>query len=438
MKIETYLDKDYSNSALYICYRSIASYIDGLKPSHRKIVYTIKKQNITKEQKVSTLASAVIGETEYLHGDTSMQGSIVTLAQSFTGANNLPLLSPEGNFGTRMLPSPSASRYIFTKKTEDFDKIFRAEDDEILISQEFEGSKIEPKYYLPTLPMILINGSEGIGVGYAQKILPRSPEGIKTVLIAILKNKSYDSSLLYPWFHDFRGKISKVDENVWMIEGLITKTDATTLEISELPIGYSLTSYIKVLKSLKEKEIIKGYTDLSENDQFKFKISVNRSFFNNPQDTWLDLFKLRIKITEIFTCIDENNSIRIFESAESLLKSYIEIKRRFLGKRKTAMLENINTEITHLSNIVRFCKEVIEKCLLIENRKKKEIEEELESKEYDKEKNSFDYLLNLPLSSLTKERYESLQKQLSVLRDEYQKLSEKTEDDLWLNDLKAF
>ena len=152
-EITEFLNNDYSNAALYMNYRATPSYIDGLKNSGRKIVYVIKKKGMKEKKKVSSLGASVVDFAGYLHGNTSIEGAIVTKTQSFCGANNVPILKEDGNFGTRLTPLPSAARYIFTKLPDYFDEIFVKADDENLIHQEFEGDEIEPLFYVPTLPI---------------------------------------------------------------------------------------------------------------------------------------------------------------------------------------------------------------------------------------------------------------------------------------------
>src|SRR5574344_2602094 len=124
MEITKYLNEEYSDSALYMNYRSLPSYIDGLKNSGRKIIFTIKKNHIKGRMKVSALGSEVVKSAGYLHGDASIQGAVVTKAQEYCGANNLPIVKGEGSFGTRLVPEASAPRYIYARPADNFDKIF--------------------------------------------------------------------------------------------------------------------------------------------------------------------------------------------------------------------------------------------------------------------------------------------------------------------------
>ena len=140
MKITDFLNNEVVNFASYSTLRALASYIDGLKNSHRKVVCYMLLNNVTKEKKVFNLSGEIMTSMEYLHGDIS--GSVITLAQNYPGTNNIPLLSREGNFGTRFTNEASATRYIYTAKDKMFDYLFNKSDINVLPEQYFEGTKI--------------------------------------------------------------------------------------------------------------------------------------------------------------------------------------------------------------------------------------------------------------------------------------------------------
>ena len=177
MTITEFFNTDYVNYSSYDNLRKIASLLDGQKNAARKILYTILAKNIKEKIKVSQLGSKVAEFAEYLHGN--MDNVIVNLAQDYTGTNNLPLLQKKGNFGTRFAQEASASRYIFTYGSDNLFKLFNKDDIEILTKQYFEGQEIEPMFYVPNLPILVINGSEDVSSGFAQKILPRSVNDVK-------------------------------------------------------------------------------------------------------------------------------------------------------------------------------------------------------------------------------------------------------------------
>jgi len=167
IRLEDFFNTDYVDSASYDNLRKIASIADGLKNSSRKIIHTMIDKNIKDKTKVARLVSTIAEHTEYLHGEVGLAGVMVNLARKFVGTNNIPFIQRDGAFGTRHKPAAAAPRYIKTRKEDYLDKIYMKEDYPVLISQQFEGYNIEPRYFVPSIPMLLINGSEGLSTGFA-------------------------------------------------------------------------------------------------------------------------------------------------------------------------------------------------------------------------------------------------------------------------------
>ena len=162
--------------SVYDCERSICGF-DGLKISQRKTLYVAFKRNITKEIKVAQFAASVSELSSYHHGETSLVGTIINLAQDYVGSNNINILEPKGSFGSRIhLGEDHASeRYIFTNLSPITRKIFKELDDPILHYLDDDGFSIEPQYYMPIIPYVLINGVKGIGTGFSTSIEPCNP-----------------------------------------------------------------------------------------------------------------------------------------------------------------------------------------------------------------------------------------------------------------------
>jgi DNA topoisomerase-2 len=431
MKISDFLNKEVVDFASYSTIRAIPSLVDGLKNSGRKVASTIQTRKQL-ETKVSILAGIIAVETEYLHGDIS--GSIVSMAKNFTGTNNLPLLTREGNFGTRYEPEASAGRYIFTGKEEIFDKLFIKEDNDIIIQQEFEGTIIEPKFFVPTLPMIAINGGEGIATGFASKILPRNPELVKQYL----KNKLIGKKVpeLLPWYSGFTGEIEKGEKpNQYIIKGTVKRENSFNILITELPIGYNLTSYTKILDDLEEKKIIKGYDDLSENDRFKFRLRVQSSF-SKTEKGMLDKLKLIKKVTENFTVVNEDNKIIVCNSIYEIIDKYIEVKKLFMIKRKEFMLSKIENNLNDLNSKYIFIENIQNGKIIVNKKSKDEIISQIKLIDEIKENDSeYDYLLRMPIYSLTIEKLDELKNEIIEKDNIYKKLYETSEIKLWENDV---
>jgi len=427
LKISEFFNNDYVTYAAYDNIRKIASYIDGLKLSSRKVIFTVLKNNINKDEKVNRLAGKVAEKTEYLHGEKSLEGVIVNLAQNFVGSNNLNLLSPEGSFGTRFIPEPGASRYIYTKMMPYLRLIFKEEDEPLLEEQEFEGNKIEYKYFIPIIPLLLVNGSEGISNGFAQKILPRKIDTIINAIENKLNDKDYD---LTPGFEGFNGEIVK-SENGWEIRGKFEKIGRTTILITELPIGYTLKKYISELDKLEEKKVIKKYKDLSEDDNFKFEITVSTDFMNKSDYDILNTLKLIKKVSENFTSIDENNKIIEFKNEYELFEKYFQIRLKYYTKRKNYLIQKLENEIEFLKDKMLFINSIINNKLIIQKRKKSEIIEDCKNlgiKFYDNH-------LKMNLLNLTEEKVNELQEEINKKENEIKELKNKTEKDLWIEDL---
>lgn len=443
--LEKYFEESFTDFSAYSSYRSMSSYSDGLKNGQRKVIYTIQRKIKQNMEKVSRLASVVGLETEYLHGDASMEETIVNIVRNWD--KPLPILEEKGTYGSRTIPKASAPRYIYTKKNNMFDLIFPQDFYEIEVLQNFEGNKIEPKTLTPILPLLLINGNSGIGSGFSQKVLPRDPVVIKDIIVKYLKStaKNPDRILekadLPLKFPHYKGTI-KTEGLRSVFVGEIKKVNLSTIEITDLPIGYNLDSYISVLEELIDKKKIVSYIDKSEDNDFNFVVKIKReemgkrtmSFKKDEEgiSPVMETFKLVKSQTEIFSCIGPDNSFEEFNSATEVLVNYMHFileKYEDLRKYKIAKLEEI---ILDLSEKARFIKLVIEERIIVNNRPKKDIEEQLKKHKFE----GFDTYLNMRIYSLTKERYEALLKEVEERLKEKTILETKTNKDLYLEDLK--
>lgn len=437
-KITEFFNTDYVDFASYSNLRMIASIVDGQKNSSRKVLYTILEKKIKDDIKVSQLGSKVAEFSEYLHGN--LDGVIVNLAQNFPGTNNIALLTREGNFGTRFTQEASASRYIYTYGSPDFFSLFNEEDTEILLHQTFEGSKIEPRFYIPELPLLLINGSEGVSSGFAQKILPRHIGNIIEAIKAILDNRKVSPELLIPHYNGFDGIIEQGDSDTqWIIKGLVKKIAINKVEISEVPIGYDLRGYLDVLDTLEDKKIIQSYVDKSENDKFKFEVTIpSKILKDSTDDDLLQMLKLIKRVSENYTVIDENNKIRVFDSALDILKYYINLKLEYVEKRKINQLNNLDFDIKINYCKYKFIKAIIDGTLVIGNRKKIDIIADLEQMSLNKVNNSFDYLLNMNILSMSEERLNQLISTIVILKEKSAKLMSTSTVDIWWDGIKDY
>ena len=445
MNISEFYRVDCCNYGSYDNYRKIASIVDGLKPSGRKCIYTVIKNNINTPKKVAQLKSKASEETNYLHGDDALAGVIVGLAQNFTGANNLPLLQREGAFGSRLIPEAAAPRYIFTCKEQYLDKIFNPLDEKILIEQVFEGDVIEPKYYVPVLPLLVINGSRGISTGFSQRILPRSIQDVIKYIECKLSGKKYSGKLL-PSFNGFIGNVTenkaKNDDASFHIIGKFNKINAQKIEIVEVPIDYTLESYLKELDKLEEDKKIKEYKDLSENSQFKIEVTFwrNQGLDINSKNLLTEL-KLVDSVTENYTSMNEENKVIEYNSIFEIINAFYDIRLDYYKKRKAYLIKTLTNKILEMYSKYLFIKGVIDKTIIISNKSDEDIIKQL--KKIDKIikiKDSYDFLLNMPMKSITKTQYEKLKETIKKMKDELIALKAESPEEMWqkdLNELKA-
>jgi len=437
MKVSEFYNSDYVDYACYSTLRALASSIDGQKNSGRKILKTVLDKKIVNEIKVSQLASKMAEYTEYLHGDAS--GPIVTMAQDYIGTNNVSLLHPEGNFGTRFKNEASAPRYIYTYGTDELFQMFNGNDKEILIKQYFEGDEIEPKFYLPSLPVLLINGAQGPATGFAQKILPRSEVEIKKFLSKVLKSGKRPKFNLDPHYNGFLGTIRQGEEsNKWEILGVINRKSASKVDITELPIGYELKKYIKVLDALEDKGFISGYIDKSDDNKFNFEIHFKIADLKKLSDEQL-LNKLGLvkKLSENYSAIDEDNKVKVFKDPNEIFWYYYDVKLNYLQKRKDYITQKEIKQLhIDISKYV-FIKKIVDEELIINKRKKLDIEKDLEKiDKIIKKDNSYNYLLNMPVLSLSIESLNKLSESIKLKKQEIDIIKGTTISDMWLNDLK--
>ena len=434
MQLSNFFNSDFVDYASYDNLRKIGSCIDGLKNASRKVIFTVLEKNIKEPIKVSQLANKVAEYAEYLHG--SLDGVVVNLGQDFAGTNNVPLLQKKGNFGTRFAQEASAPRYIFTYGSKNLFTLFKKEDLKILKEQMFEGERIEPVFYVPTLPLILVNGSEGVSSGFAQKILPRNPKSIIKYLTNKIQGKRNNKDLLKPFFNDFKGTVEQGETSFqWLIKGKIERTNKNQITISEIPVGYDLKTYIKVLKTLEDSKVILDWDDLSDKE-FKFIVKMNPKDLDKlSEDEILDKLKLVKKVTENLTCLNANNQIQEFQSAEEILDYYFKVKMEYLGKRKDYLVQELKTDLDILNAKITFIKAILDKSLVIEKQPKDKIIKNLEKIITVKVQDSYDYLLNMPLYSLTLEKIKALTETLKNSKLKLKETQEKTLENFWLEDL---
>jgi DNA topoisomerase II len=366
--------------------RSIPSVVDGLKPGQRKVLYTCFKRNIKKDMKVVELAGHVSGMTAYQHGETSLQQTIVGLAQTFVGSNNLNCLEPSGNFGSRLQGGSdcASARYIYTRLSPFARRVFHQSDEPLLTYNEDDGEKIEPELYVPVVPLILINGADGIGTGWSSSIPNYNPEEIVSNLKRMMDGEEPEP--MQPWFRGFAGEVTPQGPDRYKFSGIIKETGDKEVEITELPIR-TWTQDFKdkledIIKAEKTPSFIKDYKDYNTHTKVHFVIQLDEKNMKTALSEGLEeRFKLsRTIATSNLVAFDPEGRITKYATVNDILKEFFTVRLKFYEKRKQHQLSEMQKELDKFTNQARFVQMIIDGKLVISKKKKALLISELKEK----------------------------------------------------------
>ena len=428
LDITDFIHKDLVNFSLADLKRSIAHMADGLKPSQRKVMFSCFQKNLTAEMKVAQLAAYVAEKSSYHHGEVSLAETIVKLANDYTGSNNINLLEPCGQFGTRLMGGKDASqtRYIFTRLTKEARKLFDPNDDAILNYLDDDGRSIEPDFYMPTLPTVLINGTEGIGTGFSCYVPPYNPKDIRDNILNHLHGKSMKK--MKPWFRGFKGRIFEHDD-VWMTEG-VWNVIGKTVKVSELPPGRWTQDYKEHLDALVEKKMISSFTNNSTTENVDFVIQDYTG-----KDIIKDLKLQKTLRTTNMHLFHPTKGIHKYDTAESILSDFIKLRYEYYKKRKEHLIKVLETKSKMCEYKSRFVMMVINGDIIVFRRKKQELENQL-SGLFPRIGGTYDYLLNIKTVQYTDESVRELLKESEQAKSELEIMRATTHVSMWENDIK--
>jgi DNA topoisomerase II len=476
-----FINKELIHFSKYDCERSIPNIMDGLKISQRKILYSTFKKNLVKEIKVAQLSGYVSEQSGYHHGEASLNAAIVGMAQDYVGSNNINLLTPNGQFGTRLQggKDSASERYIFTQLNKVTRYVFRKEDDPVLEYLDDDGQTVEPKFYVPIVPMILVNGGKGIGTGFSTDILSYHVDH----LIKYLKNKLQVSEMsekidFFPYYRDFHGTYERVDEKKFMTKGRYTKLSDKKIKITELPVGYWTEDFKQHIESLmvvnestekkiqkltkvdsssnvdelkgkkvskKVTPIIKDYSDLSTDKNVEMDITFHDSINEGPETSNGGISNKVEKTLKLYSTFSTNN-MHLFDHEEKLLKynteeeiieKYYPIRLNYYAKRKEYIIKTLEKELLLLTNKAKYIVEILDGTIELRNKKKIDIIQMMVSKQYDKieEDDEYKYLLKMSMDSVSKENINKLLKDKENKEKELEKVMNQSIENMWLDEL---
>ena len=428
LDISDFIHKDLINFSLADLKRSIAHMADGLKPSQRKVMFACFKKNLKDEMKVAQLAAFVAEKSAYHHGEVSLADTIVKLANDYTGSNNINLLEPCGQFGTRLMGGKDASqtRYIFTKLTKDARKIFDPRDDAVLNYLDDDGRSIEPDFYMPTLPMVLVNGTEGIGTGFSCYVPPFNPDDIKANVKRVLSGEEIVP--MRPWFRGFKGVVHK-EEDTWMMEG-VWNWSGNNIVVTELPPGRWTQDYKEYLDTLVEKKLIGGFINNSTTEDVHFEIMEYAG-----KDLLKDL-KLRktFRVSNMHL-FHPTKGIHKYASPEEILTDFVELRLEHYKMRKAHLIDVLQKKTEMCSHKSKFVSMVIEGKLVVFKRKKQDLEQEMSST-FPSIDGNLDYLLNTRTVEYTEERVKALMDEAKQANEDLERMLKTSHITMWKTDIK--
>ena len=433
--IEDFFDNEYTSYAKYtIQNRAIPSVIDGFKPSQRKIAYAANKLWKTgneKPLKVFQLGGQAAAISFFHHG--SLDGTIIGMAQGFK--NSMPIFEGIGQFGSLRSPEAGAPRYVGVKFNQNFKLLYK--DFDLTTPQFEEGEEIEPHYFLPIIPTVLLNGSSGIAVGFATKILNRHPIDLIDACLSALDGKKIP--VLRPWISGFFGAVEPIqdEDGSWSFHGKYEVKNSTTVEITEIPPSFTYEKYEALLDGLIEKGVIHSYDDHSS-DRVHYVLKFPRANLQDiiKKEKLGDILKMKERESENLTTLDENAALKIFKTIEEIIQYFVEFRLGYYSKRKAKLIKEITDELRVIGARARFIKAIIEKEIEVANVKKAEIISSIEKLGIKKEEDGYEFLLSMPIHTLTAEKYAELLKKQSSKEKELKDVEKTSPEEFYRKDLK--
>jgi DNA topoisomerase II len=445
--------------------RSLPHLMDGLKPSQRKILFGCLKRNLKQEIRVAQLAGYVSEHAAYHHGEASLNSTVVGMAQTFVGSNNINLLVPIGQFGSRLLGGKDSAspRYIHTHLEPIVETIFRKEDQAILKHTEDDGFVVEPESYLPVVPLLAINGCVGIGTGFSTDIPPHHPMSIVQMLKDRLSGakSSLAGLTLQPWWFGFKGSVASVNEDTWITKGLYTFDDVKrTITITELPVGTWTKDYKVFLDELAGgdkaglgddgKPILKSFDDLYDDDSVNFILYFESDYYEDIKADRAE-FEKRFKLTTSWrlsnmTCFDDQMRIVKYSTVGDMVEAYFGPRLTAYETRRQNEMARLEREALEADAKARFLKAILDGSLELRGSSDEEIVSGMQMNDLPPLSNpdlpdsvdSYDYLLRLRMDRVKASAVEDAERAVLAARMAYETLRDTTASALWLHDLEDF
>ncbi len=448
--ISDFINHELIHFSTYDCERSIPNIMDGLKTSQRKIMYISIKYISKDEMKVGQLAPKVAEQTDYHHGEQSLCGAVIGMAQDYVGSNNINLLEPHGGFGSRLAGGEDAAspRYIFTQLNPIALKIFNSKDNCLLDFNENDGIQLEPKFFAPVLPMILINGTKGIGTGFSSTVLKYNPIDIGMYIKSLL-NDTKPINLL-PWFRGFTGDVVSEGDGKYTTYAVWEFIDKDRMmRITDLPINVWTDKYKSFCEKLLTdkdtplQDIIYDHDDINIDIKLIFKKQHYEEYKNMDRDVLVKNFNLCSKLSENnMYLFNAECKLQYFETVEDIIEYYYGLRLMMYEARKNAMIQQLMYEMLILSNKAKFIKRVKQGLINPQKMTDETLLEELHKNfkkdprcQSSSEFGPYEYLVSMNYRSFTNENASRMEESVKAKQAEIDELKKITAKQMWNNDI---
>ena len=387
--------------------RAIPNMIDGMKPVQRFYVYSSIKNSKTDFKKVSAV-SGVVSDYGYNHGEGSAAGAGQLMAAEW--ANNVCLVEGRGSFGTRLVQAAAAPRYTYSRLHKNFNKFIKDLD----LAPAHEDPEHEPPaFYVPVIPLVLVNGVKGIATGFATNILPRDPLDVMRACKEYIETKNVDKKVKVK-FPEFNGTVTfNPEEGRYYCNGVFERKSKTVLMITEVPYGYDREGYVQVLDKLEEAGDIVGYDDLCDKTGFKFEVKLKQQTSAAWDDQKIiSAFKLSKPYTENLTVIDYRGKLKEYTDERDLIRDFCDYRVGILQKRIDLRKEEASEQLRWLNIKMQFIQSVLDDKIKFKNQKKDAVAKQIFDCTSARDADDIDRLLRINIMSLTDEMVKQLEKEI--------------------------
>merc|ERR1719158_1622315 len=377
LSYDDFIELELVQFSKYSVMRAVPSIMDGFKPSQRKVLYSCFKRNLRSDCKVAQLVGYVGEHSAYHHGEMSLAGTIISMAQDFVGSNNINLLVPSGQFGTRLQGGQdhASARYIYTRLSPITRLIFSPLDDAVLTYLTEDGDRIEPTWYAPVIPMVLVNGATGIGTGWSTDVPNYNPLQIIENLRCWISKKKMKP--MRPWYRNFKGSITPQSKGQYYSWGHFYETDAG-LEIKELPVKKWTQDYKEFLHTMLPGSDRPSKINIQDVKEYHTERNVHFSVKLQPEQLKSlkenggveHNFKLWGTINETnMVLFDSEGKIKKYKNALQIIEEFAGVRLKYYSLRKQYLINKLTLERDLLSNRARFIHMIVTKKLIVSNRK---------------------------------------------------------------------